>query len=383
MAALTCYQVNLQESLGGGEIYTRFLTKALQDLGWQTVLFVNARAGFWAGLGLEGTSLVPVRSLDEIEAYIPQPRPLVITHVALAAEPAARFASRSVLTGFLHMPLYERFPDGLRHYHTVFGVSEYVVASARSRGLGNVYPEALYGIADLSSRGKASKGMLCAGSVYDWDRRKLRDRLLGCVAPLASSLQAKRYFERRQGLTLGVVSRLTPIKQFPLMFELLVPAIARFPRVNLEIFGSGGYASVRDLKRVLAPLGSQVRFWGYQNDVATVYPQLDYVLSGLPEKEALGLNLLEAQRCGTPVLAVRSPPFDEILVNGETGYFFEDPRRDQGRSFGALIEGILDGMPRPQPQRASAHLARFSADAFRSRLRLALEATTPCDQALV
>jgi len=369
-----CYQVNLQESFGGGEIYTRFLSAALRKLGWRTVLFVNPRAAFWHGLGLEGATIVPVRTLTEIETRLAGERPLVVTHSTLAPEEAARFARRSVLTGLIHMPLYERFPEGLPHYRLLFGVSEHVIASARSRGLSNVHEQPLYGVADLTPRGKLSRGGIHRASPYDSDRRKFRDRLLGAVAPLTSWMAPQRTYAKNAGLTLGIVSRLTPIKQFPLMFGMLAPLIARFPQVSLEIFGSGGYASVRDFRRALAPMRGQVRFWGQQDDVAAIYPQLDYVLSGLPEKEALGLNLIEAQCCGTPVLAVHAPPFTETVAEGATGWFFEDPRRDRGASFGALLERILAGARRPQPGLAVEHLARFSEKAFVAAVAQALQA---------
>jgi glycosyltransferase involved in cell wall biosynthesis len=173
---------------------------------------------------------------------------------------------------------------------------------------------------------------------------------------------------------LGIVSRLTPIKQFPSMFDILAPVIARFPQVSLEIFGSGGYASVRDLRASLAPILKQVRFWGYQPNVAAVYPQLDYVLSGLPEKEALGLNLIEAQYCGTPVLAVRAPPFTETVIEGQTGFFFTDPRQDGGAYFAQLLERLLAGAVRPDPRQATVHLDRFSVAVFRERVARALDA---------
>jgi glycosyltransferase involved in cell wall biosynthesis len=181
-------------------------------------------------------------------------------------------------------------------------------------------------------------------------------------------------FDKRPGLTLGIVSRLTPIKQFPTMFGLLAPVIALYPQVNLEIFGSGGYASVRDLRASLAPVRAQVRFWGHQPNIAAVYPQLDYVLSGLPEKEALGLNLIEAQYCGTPVLAVRAPPFTETVIDGDSGFFFTDPREDKGEFFAQLLQRLQGGVARPDPRQAAAHLQRFSFAAFRERVARALAA---------
>jgi glycosyltransferase involved in cell wall biosynthesis len=375
MSPGTCYQINLQEDFGGGEVYTRFFTRALRELGWDTVLFVNPRARYWHHLGLQDTSIIEVASYKDALAQLPGERPLVVTHTAMPADDALAFADRTLLTGMLHMPLYERFPSGLLHYRLLFGVSQHVIASARARGLTNVYDEPLYGIADLDRRRQRSAGEVREGSPYDWDRRKFRDRLLAAISPWLP--RRARVFQRKPGLTLGILSRITPIKQFPAMFELLSPIIARYPNVNVEIFGSGGYASVRDLRRALEPIRAQVRFWGQQEDVASVYPQLDYVLSGLPEKEALGLNLIEAQYSGTPVLAVRAAPFDETVRDGETGFLFDDPRTDKGASFAALLARLAAGAARPSPGPESEHLLRFSRPAFTSRLQRALDAADP------
>ncbi len=386
-----CYQINLQLSLGGGEIYTRFLTTALRELGYDTVLFVHPEARFWPQFIGSAATLVPVRTLAEIEAKIPGAGALVLTHSVLPPEAALSFAARTRLAGLLHMPLYERLPGGLRYYHRLFAVSEHVIASARASGLANVHPVPLYGVADVAPRAAAvaaagaAANAIHAGRIYDWDRRKMRDRLLGWLEA-AGLMQGRsataKVFQRRPGLTLGIVSRMTPIKQFPQMFSILSPVIARFPRINLEIFGAGGFASVRDLRRALAPVRGQVRWWGQQDDVAAIYPQLDYVLSGLPEKEALGLNLIEAQYCNTPVLAVRAPPFTESVADGETGFLYADPRQDQGQGFAALLEKLLAGQPRPEPRLAVAHLARFSEANFRERLAGALaDMTGPLEPA--
>ena len=367
-----CYQINLQQSFGGGEVYTRFFSEALIALGWEVELYVARGAGFWRELNMAGVRLHEVSSEAEILDALPVECSLVVTHTAASPGFAAVLAQRHRLTGFVHMPLYERNPAGFACYQRLFAVSRHVLDSARARGLSNLHPEPMYGVADISLRPGATAGALRLCSVYDWDQRKFRDRLLGAIAPLVGALRPRPLFTRRPGLTLGIVSRLTPIKQFPHMFALLAPVLAKFPQVNLEIFGSGGYASVRDLKRALAPAQSQVRFWGQQADVAAVYGQLDYVLSGLPEKEALGLNLIEAQSCGTPVLAVNAPPFTETVVDGASGWLFEDPRRDGGRTFEQLLSRLVAGAARPDPRNAVTHLVRFSRAAFSQRVAAAL-----------
>jgi glycosyltransferase involved in cell wall biosynthesis len=131
---------------------------------------------------------------------------------------------------------------------------------------------------------------------------------------------------------------------------------------------------VRDLKAALAPIRDRTRFWGYHSNVAAVYPQLDYLLTGLPEKEALGLNVLEAQSCGTPVLAPRAPPFTETVLEGRSGYLYRDPREDKGEDFDNLIQSLLNGKPRPDPRLASNHLAQFSYEALVERTARLLSA---------
>jgi glycosyltransferase involved in cell wall biosynthesis len=366
-----CWQINLQPALGGGEIYTRFFTRALAAMGVPCTLFTTRGAAFWRDLELPA-ALVEVDSEQELMARLPRARTLIVTHTVASETLAQRLAAAHTLTGFAHMPLYEREPRGLRFYHRVFGVSQHVIDSARARGLANVHAEPMYGAADLSPRGQAAR--LSARSPYEWDRRKARDRLLSLLERgWPRAFAAGGPFRRVPGaLTLGIVSRLTPIKQFPQMFAILAPAIARFHDVRLELFGAGGYASVRDLRRALAPCRDQVRFWGHQPDVKSVYAQMDYVLSGLPEKEALGLNLLEAQAGGTPVLAVRKPPFTETVSEGRTGFLFDDPREDHGRSFAALLERIRQPGTRPSPSGHAEHLARFSEPAFGERVQRAL-----------
>lgn len=365
-----CYQINLQPSLGGGEIYTRFLTEALSRLGWQSILIVARDAAFWREFMPPGIEYRPVWDMVSLQAALPAQPAFILTHSALPEELAPAVAVKHRLCGIVHMPLYDREPRGLRHYQRLFAVSDHVRNSALSQGLLNVYEEPLYAVADLSPRGKVEA--VIARSPYEWDKRKFRDRLLGWGQRTFRISIGGETYQRSSGLELGIVSRLTPIKQFPQMLSILAPVLARHHGVMLEIFGSGGYASVRDMMVALGPARPKVRWWGAQTDVAAVYRNLDYVISGLPEKEALGLNLIEAQMCGTPVLAVRAPPFTETVIDQASGFLFRDPREDSGADFDRLLERIRDRGIRPDPLLAGAHLARFSTRAFQARLERAL-----------
>ncbi|MCF8150348.1 MAG: glycosyltransferase [Burkholderiaceae bacterium] len=360
-------QVNLQPHFGGGEVYTAFLCRALSALGVSTRLLVHPRAAFWDRLGLPAdTERIVASDPANLLRHLPQGPLWLLAHGPLPdilrREVPGRWRS-----AIAHMPVQGRNPEAFAAHDRIYAVSGWVRDGLLAAGL-PAWEQPLYGVAEVGSRGGERE--VRRRSRYDWDRRKGRDRLFGALEPLAEALRQHPPFVRRDGLSLGIVSRLTPIKQFPSLFAHLAAELARRPRVNLEIFGSGGYASVRDLDHALAALPrGQVRFWGQQNNVAGIYRQLDYLLSGLPEKEALGLNIIEAQACGTPVIAVDAPPFTETVVHGATGFLYPDPRTDGGAGFGSLLDELLAGRPRPKPELAHAHLARFSFEAFVERLR--------------
>ena len=364
-----CHQVNLHQEFGGAEMYTASLAEALSKLGIATRLYVHEGASFWSRLLSKDVELVSVPNERALPYYLPSDRAWVWTHGALAPEVTQELAPRHLLAAMVHMPRYQRDSSAYAPYHRLYGVSDYVIEGLTGAGLRQVYSKPLYGIADLQLRTQTAAPLI-SNSRYTWDLRKGRDRILSWVWPCVRMIAPQRTFTRRPGLTLGIVSRLAPIKQFPALFEAISPVLARFPLVNLEIFGSGGYASVRDLTAALKPLGKQVRWWGHQRDVATVYRQLDYLLTGLPEKEALGLNVIEAQAAGTPVLAVDAPPFIETVAHGRTGWLYADPRYDGGVAFASLLDALVEQkLPTLDPAEEHAHLERFTLPALIQRLQ--------------
>ena len=366
------YQVNLQRHFGGGEVYTHFFSKALLKLGWKVALFVDTRAKFWNSMDMSGIEMLPVRRAEDICTYLPERNSLVITHAPVSGKLLDRMQDH-IYCSFAHMPLYQRRAEPFIPCRAVFGVSQYVLDTMAEKGLTNYYPTPLYGVADLRRNKEGVHGEVWTQPSFDWDEQKGRDLVLSYLHPIYWIFRPKHRFHKREGVTLGIVSRITTIKQFPRLFQVLSPVIQRYESIKIEIFGSGGYASMRDLKKNLKPIRDQVRFWGHQASVENVYPLMDFVLTGLPEKEALGLNVIEAQACNTPALAVRAAPFTETVLDGKTGFFYTDPRQDSGQDFDRLLWRILTLDRFPRPIEAAGHLEKFSFDAFTGRVQKAVE----------
>jgi glycosyltransferase involved in cell wall biosynthesis len=365
-ALIHIHHVNLQIIAGGGEIYTRSLTRALLDCGARVTLYVHPANRLWDDLPVDR---VTAEDESELAARLPARGATLLVHTKLSEKTAKELSGNHFLAGYAHLPMHQREPGWLSHCALVLTVSSYSIDLLRRASVERLYPEPMYGTADIA-RGDPAAPVL-AKSPYLWDRRKARDRLLGSLQPLFG-ISTEAQYVKRPGLTLGIVSFIMPIKQFPLLFSSIAPILARH-EVNLEIFGAGGFAQVRDLKRELAPLGARVRFWGHQENVAAVFPRIDYLLTGLPENEALGLNVLEAQMCGTPVLAPKAPPFTETVLDGQTGYLYRDPREDNGAAFELLIKTVKEKKFRLDPRLATDHLKRFSYPALVERTRHLLD----------
>jgi glycosyltransferase involved in cell wall biosynthesis len=365
------HHVNLQPIVGGGEVYTLALTRALLEAGAQVTLYAHPGMRLWDALQAPGFARIAAENEDQLRARLPEPGSILLVQSPLSPRCVRELAASHRLTGFAHMPMYQRSADPFRPYRLVFTVSRYCIGLLQKAGIAQTYAEPVYGTADVAR----SQEPVVLRSPLIVDRKKPRDVLLGRLEKLVGVPGAGTPFARLPGLTLGLVSLLSPIKQFPALFSILAPVLASRAQARLEVFGNGGYGQIRHLKRALSPLRGRVRFWGFQPNVAAIYPQLDYLMTGLPEKEALGLNAIEAQACGTPVLAPAAPPFTETVVDGASGYLYRDPREDAGRHFGEILDAIVAGKPRPDPRVAAReHLAQFTHAAMVGRARRMLGA---------
>lgn len=109
------------------------------------------------------------------------------------------------------------------------------------------------------------------------------------------------------------VSRLVPYKRIPLIVE----AFRRMPEERLVVIGDGP-----DMRRLKETCPANVDLRGYESEptvVAYTARAKAFVFAAL---EDFGIVPVEAQACGTPVIAYGKGGAAESVIDGETGLFF-------------------------------------------------------------
>lgn len=149
-----------------------------------------------------------------------------------------------------------------------------------------------------------------------------------------------------------VVSRLVPYKRIDL-------ALRACHQIGYPLVVAGSGADEARLRALSAQLGSTVDFVGSPSDEALreLYRNADVLI--FCGEEDFGIVMVEAQACGTPVVALGRGGSVDIVVPGRTGLLVEDQDVD---AIGAAVESVLNADIDPQACRLQAE--RFSAERF-------------------
>jgi glycosyltransferase involved in cell wall biosynthesis len=149
------------------------------------------------------------------------------------------------------------------------------------------------------------------------------------------------------------MSRLVPYKRI----DLLVEAFTEMPDKELVVIGEGPeYEAIKKLA------GPNVTMLGYQPDDAVTYYMERARAFLFAAEEDFGIAPVEAQACGTPVIAYGRGGAQETVVPGVTGVFFPEQTVEHVKAAVYEFERIR-GRLNPEDIRAQAE--RFSVSAFR------------------
>ena len=150
------------------------------------------------------------------------------------------------------------------------------------------------------------------------------------------------------------MSRLVPYKRV----DLIVKAFTEMPDKELVVIGDGPeYDAIEKIA------GPNVTMLGYQPDDAVTYYMERARAFVFAAEEDFGIVPVEAQACGTPVIAYGRGGVQETVLPGVTGVFFPEQTVEHVKAAVSEFERIR-GRLNPEDIRAQAE--RFSVAVFQN-----------------
>ncbi|WP_322062416.1 glycosyltransferase family 4 protein [Paraburkholderia sp. J63] len=153
-------------------------------------------------------------------------------------------------------------------------------------------------------------------------------------------------------------SRLVPYKKI----DLIVEAFSRMPEKRLVVIGDGP-----DMQKVRAKAGPNVEVMGYQ-PFPVLHDRMRRAKAFVfAAEEDFGISVVEAQACGTPVIAYgKGGALETVRDSGSrpTGLFFEEQRAE---AIVAAVESFERDPGRFRAEDCRANAEYFSAAHFREQ----------------
>ncbi len=157
------------------------------------------------------------------------------------------------------------------------------------------------------------------------------------------------------------LSRLVPYKRI----DLIAEAFSAMPGRELLIIGDGP-----EHDRIRRKAGPNVTLLGYQPHEAVQYYLQRARAFIFAAEEDFGIVPVEAQACGTPVIAYGKGGALETVLPGETGLFFRKQEAEHLQEAVRRFEAQREAF---EPERIRRHAENFSASRFRSSFQESIE----------
>jgi glycosyltransferase involved in cell wall biosynthesis len=159
--------------------------------------------------------------------------------------------------------------------------------------------------------------------------------------------------EQKQDFFL-TASRIVPYKKI----NLIVKAFNKMPEKRLVVIGDG-----TEFNKLKAIAGSNIELMGYQPDEVLRDKMQNARAFVFAAEEDFGITPVEAQSCGTPVIAFGKGGATETVIDGETGLFFSEQTE----------ESIIEAVQRFEqqefiPKKIHEHAKYFSKARFQNEM---------------
>ncbi len=174
------------------------------------------------------------------------------------------------------------------------------------------------------------------------------------VIPAPVDTEFFRPGERRAEDYYVIVSALVPYK----MIDLAIVAFNRWGG-RLKIVGQGP-----DIKKLKRLAGANIEFLGAVDSSLLLRLLQDARALVLPGEEDFGITALEAEACGTPVIALGRGGALETVIAEKTGIFFPEPKVESLLAALDKFQGLEFNKPDVR-----SHAMKFSLDIFKEKIQ--------------
>jgi glycosyltransferase involved in cell wall biosynthesis len=156
--------------------------------------------------------------------------------------------------------------------------------------------------------------------------------------------------------TVVFLGRLRKYKGVQILLRAMPLVREKVPGARLVVVGDGPYKPALEKLAAELGLGEAVTFTGHvsQDEKVRLLRTAHCAASPSP-KEGWGLTVIEANACGTPVVASRSPGLRDSVRHGETGYLVR--HGDHVELAGKIVELLSDADLRARMSEAAVEWA--------------------------
>jgi glycosyltransferase involved in cell wall biosynthesis len=162
--------------------------------------------------------------------------------------------------------------------------------------------------------------------------------------------------------TILYVGRVKKYKSIETAIDAMPHIMEKIPQARLVVIGTGDYLPFLKQHTEKLGLDKSVEFLGFvSQQIKVEYLQKSHLSIYPSLKEGWGLTNIEANACGTPVLAARVPGLRDSVDEGKSGLLFEHGNVQEFSQKAITILGDKDYRSQLESG-ALAHAANFSWD---------------------
>lgn len=149
---------------------------------------------------------------------------------------------------------------------------------------------------------------------------------LGNISIVFNGIDLNTYIpgEKSSFPLITYLGRLKAYKSLPILIEAMKRVIKEISEARLAIVGSGSERESLEILTQELNLTSSIKFYGHIEEKEKVkILQKSWIFINPSLKEGWGVTTIEANACGTPVIASNVPGLRDSVIDGKTGYLFK------------------------------------------------------------